>query len=925
MLKKLKNFFVHKYTLQAIYWGYNIVYLGFIGVFILGMTEEFVRQDAIPWNVTVAIYTLILLPVLAVWFGLTKSARNEAKKLIGFLFAVELPIFFMSFIRIVAIRQMTWILWFMFISIIVALVSLIIFYTRKKSKKLRNAIALFLSQETALILGSYFILLFLFFVPIIIAILIDIIKYIDISDIFEIIIRTKGLALFTTIFFSLFFLLTFGFFLITPIIAFFTYRNSFRASRDILEKDLKFKHRKTLQYSFLGVYLLLAIVLSFQWQGISYTYTIENYLKAYDYESQQQYAEKIIKNDSSIQNILLNKYLSPYRFLGDSSGDTLKRSYTHDVGLPDNLSENIQGMFYGLASPFIYQGKFYGDVSKSKDIYEQLFDKSIQEGERNEIVSALKATNTKDSLRSGILDEEKQTVHLVSKKITAESSSNNTFARVTIEEEYENKSDETQEVYYEFTLPEGATVTGLWLGSDLEEIGVIAPKGAASRVYNEQVRRQVDPALLEQIGPRQYRLKVYPILVEIEEVGNQRVKFEYMTFTSPEGIELPKITKTRNVYENNKTDYQYFLNEEEVTANKILYTDVNHCNDKAFTIETMAGNISFIPHHLNPSLKNYDCKTLSFTEIPEIKDKKIAILLDTSYSNILNDWTYYLNEYLEINSMLKDNKIEGYFFNNMVSEPFEITSELLESGIKSQNIGQTDRLNALNKIDDSYDFIIMLTDSSDSDLEPNDIFTLNHNVPIYMFHMDNAPQYQDDLTQAVIKTGGKVVDDLFDVRTFIALEEASNSEESELIEVDKYGTWIIGDGYSNLPGDFDDILANQKAVSYLIQNMKKYINGLDEIHKIAQEFGIVTPYSSYIALVTDRQKADLKRESEMFDRFEKDFETGEVNLKRPQGSNILNIGGTPEPEEWALMITAAFLLLYLYRDKLKQFLVNRKW
>ena len=38
-----------------------------------------------------------------------------------------------------------------------------------------------------------------------------------------------------------------------------------------------------------------------------------------------------------------------------------------------------------------------------------------------------------------------------------------------------------------------------------------APRGAAQAVYRNEVRRQIDPALVEQIGPRQYRLRIFPI------------------------------------------------------------------------------------------------------------------------------------------------------------------------------------------------------------------------------------------------------------------------------------------------------------------------------------------------------------------------------------------------------------------------------
>src|SRR5207302_1610841 len=55
----------------------------------------------------------------------------------------------------------------------------------------------------------------------------------------------------------------------------------------------------------------------------------------------------------------------------------------------------------------------------------------------------------------------------------------------------------------------------LWLG-DTEDRAQrfrfrVAPRGAAQKVYRREVQRRTDPALLEQIGPRQYRLRAFPI------------------------------------------------------------------------------------------------------------------------------------------------------------------------------------------------------------------------------------------------------------------------------------------------------------------------------------------------------------------------------------------------------------------------------
>ena len=58
-------------------------------------------------------------------------------------------------------------------------------------------------------------------------------------------------------------------------------------------------------------------------------------------------------------------------------------------------------------------------------------------------------------------------------------------------------------------------VTGLFLGESADRqrrfAFRVSPRGAAQKVYRQELRRGMDPALLEQVGPRQYRVRVFPI------------------------------------------------------------------------------------------------------------------------------------------------------------------------------------------------------------------------------------------------------------------------------------------------------------------------------------------------------------------------------------------------------------------------------
>jgi putative PEP-CTERM system integral membrane protein len=88
---------------------------------------------------------------------------------------------------------------------------------------------------------------------------------------------------------------------------------------------------------------------------------------------------------------------------------------------------------------------------------------------------------------------------------------------------------------------------------------------------------------------------------------------------------------------------------------------------------------------------------------------------------------------------------------------------------------------------------------------------------------------------------------------------------------------------------------------------------LDGLHQIAVEHSVVTPYSSMIVLVEERQQKLLDELEQGADRFEREYEeVGETELQ-----SVPVVTGVPEPEEWLLLgLAAAMLLGYAYRRRL---------
>ncbi len=84
------------------------------------------------------------------------------------------------------------------------------------------------------------------------------------------------------------------------------------------------------------------------------------------------------------------------------------------------------------------------------------------------------------------------------------------------------------------------------------------------------------------------------------------------------------------------------------------------------------------------------------------------------------------------------------------------------------------------------------------------------------------------------------------------------------------------------------------------------LDTLDRLHAIAIEHSIVTPYSSMIVLVNERQEQLLDQLEARGDRFQREHE--EVGETVPESP--FSVTGVPEPEEWLLLALVAVMLIW---------------
>ncbi len=309
--------------------------------------------------------------------------------------------------------------------------------------------------------------------------------------------------------------------------------------------------------------------------------------------------------DGALREGLLNALLAGKRYLGARGGiDHVRRAYRDlpwIAALEDGaeggrrpLPESVQAAYEWWVSPLLYQPAEVGldgeattpgngDQALTKDpiraaqLYQDHFDAPMMERERA-VVARTVAANW--NLAQGAMDrlavDDREV--LVTERALRLLAADGGWAELELHEAYQNQTTQQQEVTYAFSLPEAAVITGLWLGASEDpatrQAFAVAPRGAAQQVYREERTRRLDPALVEQLGPRQYRLRVFPVPPQVwtgEEGWRARKPGAplhlWLTFAVPatqaagaaaEGgprwaWPLPRLTEARNAYWNRGT------------------------------------------------------------------------------------------------------------------------------------------------------------------------------------------------------------------------------------------------------------------------------------------------------------------------------------------------------------------------------------
>jgi putative PEP-CTERM system integral membrane protein len=611
-----------------------------------------------------------------------------------------------------------------------------------------------------------------------------------------------------------------------------------------------------------------------------------------------------LQQSAKIQRGLLNAYLADYRYLRYPDDNTVLNAYNW-LKLPSPLSEGLQSSYNLLTNPFTYQGQ-HEDRQAAQSLYAQFFDTPILRGEKDTIRHAVESNFNRSEVNAGLLSIDTKRVLLAEQQVKI--SPHGDWADIELHEIYKGQTLNREEIFYYFSLPESATVTGVWLGEtsdrSLSFPFQVSTRGAAQKIYKQQIQQRVDPALLEQVGPQNYRLRVYPILPQGKPL---HMWMTYKVMNQNNSWLLPQLNERRNVYWNQQT--KRTIDGKPFAASDRWLPE---------SIPTAAKSTPEVHQLTLPNGNNIIAKPFDPNGYKLPQNQRLAIVLDGSYSmNAHRPELAKEIDWLQA-KILPHNQIDLYLTSSPAAQPemvpmasFKPAQATFYGSIEPQQMlaqFETLRKAATNP---KYDAIVAITDRGSYELTADRTKIESMPAPLWMVHLDGLPFAYDDATLSAIQhSGGSVSTDIKTVMQRIATLPSLGQATSLLSVVDNYA-WFLSQATDPTAKRSDDgfaAIAARQWVTQVSQSLKpEQLQELDAVHVLAKRYNLVTPYSSMIVLVNDRQKQDLKNAEQGKDRFQR---TGEDKQQLP---SLTQVSATPEPAEWLLLAIALLMLGLVYR------------
>ena len=628
----------------------------------------------------------------------------------------------------------------------------------------------------------------------------------------------------------------------------------------------------------------------------------------------EEQARRILARAPRLKEGLVSIVLSPYLYLAPRGELTALRDIYERKGFPAGMAASAQAVQSALLSPMLYDGD--GSIeerAKARRLYADVFDQNVEAANRAAFRDALASTWSRRQPSASLLDAAANTVRITAQSIDVEV--DGPVAEVLWREVYVNRTFNNREVLYYFELPETAVVTGLWLGStddrDTAFSYRVSPRGAAQQVYKAQVRRSVDPALLEQVGPRQYRLRVFPIEGALMGRGQPKegtplyMWLRYRARPVAGRWPLPRILEARNAYFDRRT--RLTLNGEAVARS----------GEDGMPAWPVADGIAA---SASVYVAGYRVDVGPSEARPAAVQGRWVVAVDTSASMAavapaFSAAVRRLGEALAPDTPLVMTRSPILAGEPTVVRGFD-AQPLWFGGLSLPEIwSQTQRAVSL----DGVAGVVILTDAGDG-VQREAKLDAPPALPVWFVHLGGRPAnaYDDRFLEALQRSGGGVALSVDEVLRRIS--------RPELRQVDGQAIRVTETPTPPAVGMEGSDALRPLAAKWLIEALAPRANGdpgrLDRWHRLARSQSIATPFSSMIVLVNKRQHRQLDEAERDADRFDREVEDGQTR-GQVLGSSFPSseLTAVPEPSTWLLVI--AGILVWSGRDRIRRRLGTR--
>jgi putative PEP-CTERM system integral membrane protein len=584
-------------------------------------------------------------------------------------------------------------------------------------------------------------------------------------------------------------------------------------------------------------------------------------------------------------------------FDADPTGEHLAMAWREIFG--DTLSAAPRAVYRLLFAPFLYhpveegqawserRGTVPADTVRAHEAYGEFFDAPIEVAERDRLLAAARATWNWEDAQAGLLEVGQRKVHLAKQEIEVEPHGD--LATVRLHDVYTNRTWQPQEVLVSFSLPETAAVTGLWLGStdDRDEAFrfVVAPRGAAQQVYRDQLVVRRDPALLEQVGPRQYRLRAFPIpartgraddVYSIRAEGEPMhlwLELEVAVVDDPDvgpTYPLPVPSEVRNLF--------WDRHSERTLDGEVL--DVDAWSPPSVPAPGAA------PRAHVADLDGYRVTATRAAPVRPNVPSRLAVLVDGTRSMDVHRGE--VDAALgRLRALAPDVAVLCTVEQRLARCDGYSAEEALFWGATALET----RLSEAGALVEGAEALIVLTDAGSYELSAAAEAAGLPDValpPLWLVHFGGFPAAWPDWTlDRIQRTGGGVGASLDEVMVGMA--------DPELAGGYRFAVAPVGPGVPVIGAAEDPFrpIAARQLVAWLDRAQRSGdLDALDTMHRVAVANEIVTAYSSMIVLVDDAQRRALAEAEAADDRFEREVEGG---------GEFAAVSAVPEPGTWVLL------------------------